>query len=80
MALCYVAKGIIDCFTTEYLKPWDVAAGGIIISEAGGSITLINGEPFDPMHGSIIASGTHELSSRVLEYIREADANALSIA
>lgn len=80
MGLCYLAKGIIDCYTTEDLKPWDVAAGGIIISEAGGTISLINGEPFDPMHGSIIAGGTRELSSCVLDYVRAADANELSIA
>lgn len=80
MGLCYLARGIIDCYTTDYLKPWDVAAGGILIVEAGGSITLINGEPFDPMHGSVIAGGTPELSSRVLEYVRAADANELSIA
>lgn len=80
MALCYLAKGIIDCYTTEDLKPWDIAAGGIIIREAGGSITLINGHQFDPLHGSIIAAGTDELSSRVLEYVRDADANELFIA
>lgn len=80
MALCYVARGIIDCYTTEDLGPWDVAAGGIIITEAGGSISLIDGKPFDTMHGSIIAAGTPELASRVLEYVRAADANPLSVA
>lgn len=43
MALCYVANCIIVIYTTEGLKPWDLAAGALIVTEAGGSITLING-------------------------------------
>lgn len=79
MALCYVAKGIFDSFSTEDLMPWDIAAGAILVSEAGGFVTLIDGKPFDPMHGSIIVAGTPELAARILEYAREADANELRI-
>lgn len=38
MALAYVAKGAIDCFQMDHLQPWDVAAGVLIICEAGGTV------------------------------------------
>lgn len=68
IALCYVATGIIDVYTAEGLKPWDLAAGAIIVTEAGGTISLIDGAPYDPVYGNIIASSTEQLSQRVLEY------------
>ena len=37
--LCYVAKGIFDGFYECNLKPWDVAAGILLITEAGGKVT-----------------------------------------
>lgn len=42
--LAYIACGKADVFLGRYLKPWDYAAGYIIISEAGGRLTDINGE------------------------------------
>jgi len=43
--LCYVGAGRFDGFWELSLKPWDVAAGGIICEEAGGKVTNIWGEP-----------------------------------
>ena len=37
--LCYVAAGRFDIYVESFLKPWDVAAGAIIVKEAGGQIT-----------------------------------------
>ena len=37
--LCYVACGRFDAFWEEGLNPWDVAAGAIIVREAGGNVT-----------------------------------------
>ena len=37
--LCYVASGRLDVYVESFLKPWDVAAGAIILQEAGGVIT-----------------------------------------
>lgn len=42
--LCYVASGRFDGFWELALKPWDVAAGGLICEEAGAYITNANGE------------------------------------
>jgi myo-inositol-1(or 4)-monophosphatase len=43
--LCYVAAGRLDGFWEVRLKPWDVAAGGLIVEEAGGAVTDIQGDP-----------------------------------
>ena len=54
--LCYVASGRFDGFWEQRLKPWDVAAGALILREAGGRVTGMNGLPFDPAAGHLVAS------------------------
>ncbi len=54
--LCYVACGRMDGFWEERLKPWDVAAGALIVQEAGGRITSIDGAAFDVHRASLVAS------------------------
>ncbi len=54
--LCYVACGRFDGFWELKLYPWDVAAGGLIVIEAGGRITDYKGAPFDPFAGNVLAS------------------------
>jgi len=41
--LCYVASGRLDAFFETGLAPWDLAAGGLIIREAGGIISGLDG-------------------------------------
>jgi myo-inositol-1(or 4)-monophosphatase len=53
--LAYVAAGRFDAFFEFGLKPWDVAAGALLVQEAGGSMTRIDGEPFDVLHGDVLA-------------------------
>jgi Archaeal fructose-1,6-bisphosphatase and related enzymes of inositol monophosphatase family len=43
--LCYVACGRCDVFFEMILSPWDYAAGSLIITEAGGLITAMSGDP-----------------------------------
>ncbi len=43
--LCYVAAGRFDGFWELSLKPWDVAAGGLIAEEAGARVTNLRGDP-----------------------------------
>jgi myo-inositol-1(or 4)-monophosphatase len=54
--LCYVACGRFDAFWEMELKPWDMAAGVLIIEEAGGIITSVDGKEFDLNNGNIAAS------------------------
>ena len=54
--LCMLAEGVLDGFWEFGLKPWDVAAGKVIIEEAGGKITNIDGTPFTLEGGQILAT------------------------
>lgn len=54
--LCYVAAGRFDGFWEQLLKPWDVAAGALIVEEAGGQVTGMDGTPFDPASAHLVAS------------------------
>ena len=68
--LCYVAAGRFDGFWEQHLKPWDVAAGALIVTEAGGSITGMDGSAFDPHAAHLVASNGH-LHAELLNVIRE---------
>jgi len=54
--LCYVAAGRFEAFWEQHLKPWDVAAGALIVEEAGGRVTGMDGAPFDLAAAHLIAS------------------------
>jgi myo-inositol-1(or 4)-monophosphatase len=54
--LAYVAAGRFDGFWEEGLKPWDVAAGALIIEEAGGRISNYRDEPLDIHSPPVVAS------------------------
>ena len=66
--LAYVACGRLDGFFEENLKPWDTAAGLIIVTEAGGKITTFDGGDYDLHSPNIVASNGmlhRELSVRI---------------
>ena len=54
--LCYVAAGRFDGFWEQRLQPWDMAAGALLVEEAGGRVTDMHGSTFSSRTGSIIAS------------------------
>lgn len=47
LSFCYVAAGWVDVYYQFTLHPWDVAAGLLIVEEAGGIVTNLHGEPYD---------------------------------
>jgi myo-inositol-1(or 4)-monophosphatase len=55
--LALVASGVFHCFWENNLSPWDVAAGGLLVKEAGGIVRnyTIQSEHWQVMNGSIIA-------------------------
>jgi len=57
--LCYVAAGRLDGFWESDLKAWDIAAGALIVAEAGGRITNTAGEPFTSRGGHVLATNGH---------------------
>lgn len=54
--LADVASGRLDAFWELMLAPWDVAAGLLLIREAGGRVTDLEGRDALPVHGAIVAS------------------------
>jgi myo-inositol-1(or 4)-monophosphatase len=54
--LCLVARGALDGYWERKLQPWDVAAGALIVAEAGGTVTNTAGGPFDPHAGEVAAT------------------------
>lgn len=54
--LCYVAAGRFDGFWEMKLHPWDMAAGALIVEEAGGRMSDFNGGPFSIYGEEMIAS------------------------
>ncbi len=71
--LCYVAAGRLDGFWEQRLKPWDVAAGALIVEEAGGVVHGMDGAAFDVRRGHIVASNG-PLQQPMLEVIRRFEA------
>jgi myo-inositol-1(or 4)-monophosphatase len=53
--LAYVASGRFDGFFEFGLKPWDVAAGALLVQEAGGTMVRIDGAPFQVEQGDVLA-------------------------
>lgn len=54
--LCQVAAGRVEAFWERSLQPWDIAAGALIVLEAGGQISSCTGESFDPLGHEVCAS------------------------
>lgn len=53
--LCYLASGRFDGFWEFGLHPWDIAAGSLIVEEAGGLITNFEGKPLELKAQNILA-------------------------
>jgi len=57
--LCYVAMGRFDGFWEMKLKPWDMAAGNLIVTEAGGRVSDFDGGKINPAAGAVLATNGH---------------------
>lgn len=65
---CHVALGVLDCYWEYQLKPWDMAAGALILTEAGGKVTCGDGRPFSVFSRSVVASNG-PLHEAVVEHV-----------
>ena len=54
--MCYVAAGRQEGFWEQGLKPWDTAAGDILVREAGGHVTTFSGAEYTPYKKTLVAS------------------------
>ncbi len=66
--LCYVGAGRMDGFWEQRLRPWDVAAGALVVEEAGGRVTGMDGSEFGSRRGQVLASNGH-IHGAMLEVI-----------
>ena len=72
--LAYVAAGRFDGFWERDLKPWDIAAGIVLVREAGGTVAEIDGGDFMKT-GSVLAAN-EELHPLIEQQLRHAAAFA----
>jgi myo-inositol-1(or 4)-monophosphatase len=57
--LVYVAAGRLDGFWERPLEVWDMAAGALIVAEAGGTLSSYANGPFDPFSRECLATNGH---------------------
>lgn len=72
--LCLVAAGDLDGYWERRLSPWDLAAGALMVAEAGGIVTDTRGARFRPAAGEAVAAGggIHEAILRELAQVARA--------
>ena len=67
--LCWVAAGRVDGFWEWKLRPWDTAAGALIVEEAGGRMSDFEGGRFDPFGEQTVASNGR-IHAQMIEVMR----------
>lgn len=70
--LAYIAAGRLDGYWERGLKAWDIAAGIVLVEEAGGIVTSYEGGPIDLFSGRILAANPviHPLLSHELQLVK----------
>ncbi|KAL3616737.1 Phosphatase impl1, chloroplastic [Castilleja foliolosa] len=72
--MCHVALGIVEAYWEYRLKPWDMAAGVLIVEEAGGTVSCMDGAKFCVFDRSVLVSNG-PLHDKLLERIGPATEN-----
>ncbi|HUF49704.1 MAG TPA: inositol monophosphatase family protein [Longimicrobiales bacterium] len=75
--LCHVASGWFDGFWELSLAPWDIAAGALLVREAGGMVTRLDGDDDILGHGAILAGNPaiHEQLGALLQRVERTRVN-----
>jgi len=68
--LCYVAAGRFDGFWEVKLHPWDMAAGVVILREAGGMVTNFKGTPLS-IYGQQLVASNRKIHQSMLDVLSE---------
>ena len=69
----YVAAGMLDGYWASSLKVWDLAAGSLILTEAGGAISGLNGEPFELGDVPFAAAATPALQADMVRILSDSN-------
>jgi myo-inositol-1(or 4)-monophosphatase len=68
--LCYVACGRVEGFWELKLRPWDIAAGALIVAEAGGTLSDFAGDDFS-INGNETLASNGLIHDEMLEVLRD---------
>lgn len=78
--LAYLATGRLDAYWATSVKVWDVAAGLLLVREAGGLISGVDGEPFDLSRPQFAAAATSALHTELVSTLRRGTNSTLGNA
>ncbi|KAG7262635.1 hypothetical protein CRUP_007865 [Coryphaenoides rupestris] len=67
--MCLVASGAVEAFFEIGIHCWDVAAGAVIVTEAGGVLLDVNGGPFDLMSRRMLSANNQTIADRLIREI-----------
>ncbi len=69
--LAYVASGRVDAYFEQFISSWDVAAGVLLVTEAGGTVTAFDGRPIDVTAPAGVLAATPALHDQFLTMLAE---------
>ncbi|XP_066584836.1 uncharacterized protein [Prorops nasuta] len=78
LSLCYVAMGAVEAYHVESIDSWDVAAGTLIIEEAGGIVIDTNGGSLDIMEPRVIAACNNQIGEKIVKLFQNIDSSQFS--
>jgi myo-inositol-1(or 4)-monophosphatase len=78
--LCHVASGYFDGFWELSLAPWDFAAGALIVREAGGVVSRMDGRPLDVRRGGSVLAGNPAIHAALSVLLESAALSAAEVA
>ncbi|AWP17142.1 Inositol monophosphatase 1 isoform 3 [Scophthalmus maximus] len=67
--MCLVACGAVEAFFEIGIHCWDIAAGAVIVKEAGGLLLDVNGGPFDLMSRRMVSANSDTIAQRIIKEI-----------
>ena len=70
-----MAAGRLDGFWEEGLKPWDTAAGVVLVEEASGVLSTLEGTPYSPYDRTIVAANPAR-HAEMLKILRKRQVNS----
>lgn len=70
LEMAYVAAGRVDAYVSLFLNPWDFAGGKVIVEEAGGNTTTLDGSEIPLTEVSTVVASNPFLHPQLIEYLQ----------
>jgi myo-inositol-1(or 4)-monophosphatase len=77
--LCYVAAGRLDAYVATSINAWDIAAGVLLVREAGGRLTRLDGTPLAIDEPELLASASPALQQEILALLATVQAGKANL-